>query len=244
MSIKENTARVSTPAVKAVEESGNKKIGPVSATMASQSSCPSYCAFIKSGCYAETGLQGFQTRRLNQSPITEPIEIAKAEAAAMGTLSGTRPLRLHVVGDCTSDACARILAGAVRKYKTRGKTQSAVWTYSHAWRDIKRRSFGSISVLASCESTNQVKLARTKGYSTALVVDQFQCDKAYEIDGVKVVPCPQQTGRTENCATCKLCWNDDRLRETGVTIGFAAHGQQAKNVRSQLIQINPGVTHA
>jgi hypothetical protein len=92
--------------------------------------------------------------------------------------------------------------------------------------------------LASCESTQQIKAARKKGYATALVVDRFASAKAYEIDGVKIVPCPQQTGKTENCMSCKLCWDDGRLRQIGVTIGFEAHGNQAKSVRHSLIQIS------
>jgi hypothetical protein len=238
MSTSKNSAHVYLPAATAVEESRNQKIGPVSATMVSQSSCPTYCPFIHSGCYAEGGNSGFTTRRLNRSTLTDPVGIATAEASAIDTLSGTRPLRLHVVGDCTSDQTARILAGAVRDYKRRGKQNSAAWTYSHAWRDISRRSFGPISVLASCESMEQVLRARRKGYATAIVVDRFASTKAYVADGVKIVPCPQQTGKTENCATCRLCWNDKALRQTGVTIGFEAHGMQAKSVRNSLIQIS------
>jgi hypothetical protein len=82
-----------------------------------------------------------------------------------------------------------------------------------------------------------VKAAQTKGYATALVVEHFADTKAYTLDGIKVVPCPQQTGRTESCTTCRLCWNVKALRQTGVTIGFEAHGMQAKSVRNSLIQI-------
>jgi len=244
MSTTDDSARVYTSAAKAVEVSGNQKIGPVSATMTSQASCPRYCPFIESGCYAMTGPQGWQTAKLNRSTVTDPVEIAKAEAAAIGTLSAARPLRLHVVGDCTSNETARILADAVCQYKRRGKrnhgVEPATWTYSHSWPDIGRRSFGPISVLASCESARQVQTARKKGYAAALVVDYFRSDKAYTVDGVKVVPCPQQTGRSENCMSCKLCWNDGRLRKIGVTIGFRAHGNQANSVRKQLIQISLG----
>jgi hypothetical protein len=242
MSTPKNTAHVYLPAATAVEVSRNQKIGPVSATMASQSSCPTYCPFLSAGCYANGGMQGFQTRKLNQSPMTDPIAIAHTEADAIGTLSAARPLRLHVVGDATSNACARILASAVRLFKRRGQrnhgVEPAAWLYTHAWPKVNRRSFGPISALASCESTQQVKTARKKGYATALVVDRFASDKAYEIDGVKIVPCPQQTGKTENCMSCKLCWDDARLRQIGVTIGFEAHGNQAKSVRNSLIQIS------
>jgi hypothetical protein len=236
MSTRQNSARVSIPSAIAVEETRNHKTGKVSVTMASQSSCPSTCPFVASGCYAESGPQSWTTAKLNRSRITDPVTIAREEAKAIGTLSGTRPLRLHVVGDCTSDESARILARAVKAYKRRGNQPA--WTYTHAWRDISRCSFGSISALASCESTEQVKTASAKGYAAVLVVDRFESEKAYTTaDDIKIVPCPQQTGRTENCATCKLCWDDARLREMRVTVGFAAHGAQASAVRRQLVQI-------
>jgi hypothetical protein len=224
------------PAAKAVEQTENSKTGAVSVTMASQASCPKACPFIDAGCYASNGPVGWTTAKLNRSAVTDPIAIAKAESAAIATLSGSRPLRLHVVGDCTTDQTARILAGAVRKYQRRGN--QPVWTYSHAWRDVARKSFGTISTLASCESTEQVKQARKRGYATAIVLDRFRDTKAYTIDGVKVVPCPQQTGRAKDCASCKLCWNDARVRETGVTVAFEPHGAQANSVRRQLTQIS------
>jgi hypothetical protein len=70
------------------------------------------------------------------------------------------------------------------------------------------------------------------------VVGQFKQSSAYVQDCIKIVPCPQQTGRSKDCTTCRLCWRDSSLKETEVTIGFDAHGMQAKSVRQQLIQIS------
>jgi hypothetical protein len=209
--------------------------------MASQASCPSSCPFYDAGCYAEGGPQGIQTHRLNRSPLKAPAAIANAEAAAITTLTAERPLRLHIVGDCTTNSTARILGTAVRKYKRQGSrhygTEPAAWLYTHAWRTIDRKAFGPISALASCETLSQVTTARAKGYATALVVDRFESAKAYVVGGVKLVPCPQQTKRSDNCMSCKLCWDDTRLREAGITIAFEAHGQRARKVRDTLVQI-------
>src|SRR5262245_51876429 len=86
------------PAAVAVETSDNRKLGPVSATYASQASCPRSCPWFGSGCYAETGHVGHTTRRLNRSAVRGPLAVARAEARAIDRLTADRLLRLHVVG--------------------------------------------------------------------------------------------------------------------------------------------------
>lgn len=224
---------MSSPAI-AVELTANRKTGPVHVTMASQASCPSTCPLLHSGCYAESGPQGFQTARVNRSSARDPKVIARAEAQAIKGLSGDRPMRLHVVGDASTSPAARILSRAVDKWK------HPVWSYTHAWRKVKRIAWGKVSILASCETTADVKSARDKGYATALVVDRFQSTKAYTVDGVKVIPCPAQTHEDVQCTSCKLCWNDGRLRAMNATIAFEAHGSGAKKTRAKLELIQIG----
>jgi len=218
----------------AVERTENRKTGPVSVTMASQASCPSTCPLLHSGCYAESGMQMFHTNRLNRSEDTNPESIARVEAQAIKGLSGTRPLRLHVVGDASTTKSARILSSAVLAWK------NPVWSYTHAWRKVARKAWQSVSILASCETLADVKVARSKGYATALVVDRFQSTKAYTVDGVKVIPCPAQTHENVTCTSCRLCWNDKRLNEINATIAFEAHGLGAKKTRAKLELIQIG----
>src|SRR5262245_66467389 len=78
-----------------VAKSANQKVGPVRVTHRSQASCPTDCPFRSSGCYAEQGLQGMVTRRLNRSTETDPIAIARENAAAIDRLpTGGGPLRI------------------------------------------------------------------------------------------------------------------------------------------------------
>ncbi len=145
-------------------------------------------------------------------------------------------MRLHVVGDASTTSAAKILSTAVAKWAY------PVWSYTHAWRKVARKAWGTVSVLASCETTADVKVAQSKGYATALVVDRFLSPKAYTVDGVKLIPCPAQTHADITCTSCKLCWNDKRLREIGATVAFEAHGSGAKKARAklELIQIGKG----
>jgi hypothetical protein len=82
-----------------------------------------------------------------------------------------------------------------------------------------------------------VKRARRLGYATAMVVAQFRKPTAYITSGIKIVPCPQETGRSGSCVECRLCLKDDLLRRAGITIGFEAHSNAADRMRGKLIEI-------
>lgn len=215
--------------VVAVERSRNTKVGDCSATYVSQASCPADCALRNAGCYAEYGHVGLVTNRVNAEEQINALVLAKREAKAIRALSGERPLRLHVVGDCRTDAAARTVAAACGEYTTR--YGSPVWGYTHAWRDVPADAWGPVSVLASCERPEQIQAARDRGYATAIVVDRHVSDKRYTVDGERVIPCPQQT-RGVSCAECRLCWDAGRLKRDRVSIAFEAHGVQASKVRN------------
>lgn len=106
----------------AVERSADSKLSinsQVSATYASQVTCPDSCPYRGAGCYAEYGNPGIHTARLNSSGASSS-EAIEQEARAIDKLSGTRPLRLHVVGDCRTDNQAQMLAAAAERYTRRG----------------------------------------------------------------------------------------------------------------------------
>lgn len=209
----------------AVERSANRKIGDASATSASQSSCPVDCPLFNAGCYAEKGLQGIHTRRLNKSPLRAADRIAVAEAREIAKLSGRRALRLHVVGDARTDLAARILARAAKRYSA--KHGAPVWTYTHAWKRVKRASWGAVSVLASCGTLKEAEAAMRAGYAAAMVLEPGERHpvdgKAYMTpDGVKCIPCPEQT-RGVQCTSCRLCFDDKGLLERESVIVFQYH---------------------
>src|SRR5262249_41254139 len=155
-----------------------------------------------------------QTRRLNRSALRGALHVAKAEARAIDALTGDRLLRLHVVGDAKTEAAARELGAAARRYSARGNAPrrgKKVWTYTHAWRTVAREAWGdSVSVLASVETVREAREAMAAGYAAAVVVAAFEQESAYHIDGTTVLPCPNQT-RGVTCRDCGLCRDDERL---------------------------------
>ena len=216
-----------TPVI-TVEVSRNKKLGPRSATYASQVGCPATCRLRDNGCYAESARTGIHTAKLNKSSATAS-ETAQAEADGIDNLTGLMDLRLHVVGDCATDSTAKKVAAAAGRFMSRARPTNA-WTYTHAWRTVKRESWGDVSVLASCHNETEVHEAIARGYSCALTVTEMP-DKAYKKDGLTFVPCPEQV-RGTNCVSCRLCLDDDNLLAKNIVILFLIHTATIKATKA------------
>lgn len=215
----------------AVEKSKNAKVGTVSATYASLHSCPSTCPFKGKGCYAQSGNVFFTVKKLDKCAEdtcqTSPEQIAKFEAEQIAKLSGKLPLRLHVSGDCTTNASARIVSEACKEYAK--KHNQPVWTYTHAWKTVDRSSWGDVSVYASCETVEQCKEAIAKGYAAAMVRGE-QLESSEKVDGLRFTPCKEQAKGTP-CVDCKLCFKDKNKNRV---IVFGAHGAGTKKVKEAL----------
>jgi hypothetical protein len=198
------------------------------------------------GCYAETGRQGmFVTRRLNETGVmldASALDVALAEADAIDAITPNPgwPMRLHTVGDCPSDETARVIAGAAARYRKRGG--GVVWTYTHSWRDVARRSWGDVNVLASCETVEDVQAARARGYQTAIVVDEFERDSRYAHgkwpNVVDVIPCPSMT-RGVSCSDCRLCMSKQIGGTWRATIAFEVHGIPATQRAARIALARP-----
>jgi hypothetical protein len=207
--------------------SKNAKIGDVSATYASiEGSCPTDCAHRDAGCYAQMGKVGIHTARLNKAnegrTRQDAREIARAEAreikAAIAEGKDTRPLRVHVAGDCRTPSAAREIARAVKGWK------QPVWSYTHAWKAVDRENWGKVSVLASVDRAEEIPLAFERGYAPAVTARQHPTDgKAYVENGIRFIPCPNQT-RDITCVQCGLCMNANKLHAMRAAIVFEAHG--------------------
>jgi hypothetical protein len=218
----------------AVEKSMNAKTGLVSATYVSQVSCPKDCTWLKSGCYAEAGNAAFTTNRLNKAEGTS-LDAALSEAESIRGLSGTFPLRLHIVGDCPNEISADIVSDACENFKNK------VWSYTHAWRSVARVYWRKVSILASCETLRDTVAAMQRGYAASIVVSKFKSDKAWiensEAGPIKVIPCPNQT-KGVTCTKCQLCWKDTFLLKNKSVIAFETHGSRKNKMNEKLIILN------
>lgn len=223
-----------TDGVVAVEESNNEKTGAVSCTYCHQKSCPPGCPFLKNGCYAEQGnIRSYiLPRLLTVEGRIDALVLAKREAKAIRNLTGKRPLRLHVVGDCRTEAAARTVSEACAEYTSRH--EQPAWSYTHAFREVPREAWGSVSILASCEKPEDLTEAHSRGYAAAMVVEKHESSKAVPLPGgFKGIPCIEQTKGTK-CIDCRLCFDASRLHANKMVILFAAHGRGENMVKAAL----------
>ena len=213
--------------VTAVNLSKNSKTGKVSATYAPIQTCPDSCPLKNSGCYGQSGPCGVTFTRISDNTEKQNLseqDIAEKEAKAIDSLNGDLPLRLHVTGDCPNDSSAKTVSDACERYMT--KDDNPVWAYTHTWENVDRDSWGIVNVLASCESSEQVRRATDKGYSVAWVTplnriaDRVQ--KAAQM-GLSVSLC-QNFSKGKTCTQCRKCFNTN---EKEVVI-IPTHGIQVK----------------
>lgn len=219
----------------AVDKSQNSKTGPVSCTYAPIHSCPSTCPFLNNGCYAQHGHSGIHLARMNkvaeQTGKTRPIDIAREEAKAIRQMKGLGPLRLHIVGDCRTSRAAKIVSSAAEEYMKEHNQKA--WTYTHAWKEVPRESWGNVSVLASCETIEEAKQAMDRGYAASMV-RAVSFRMPYSFNGLEMTPCLELT-KGIKCNKCQVCLHDDVLLAQKKVVCFFPHGSGKENARKALL---------
>lgn len=199
----------------------------VMVTMASHESCPDRCPMKETKtCYTMRGKMGMIARDLNSFGPASPEEIATQEAAAIDRLPAGQFLRLHTVGDAKTEAAVRILAAAAERWVTRsiaaGFINPIVYSYTHAWDVVPREAWGIISIMASCETDADVAAASARGYACELTRAHAEINGP--IAGLTPLPCPQQTGKLPDCASCGACGRDSMFVRTKRLLVLDPHG--------------------
>lgn len=184
-----------TAPVKVIAKSGNSKTGAAHVTWAPISgSCSNHCRLKNGGanhpkgpildpkgkpvkCYGKKGRCGMVNAKLEaafaKSPVT-PEALAALEADGIDRLPMPKkgeapvPLRAHVVGDCQTPEAAGILGAAMVRYQTRSGARA--WTYTHAHPVVPKEAWQGAQVVASCDTMEDVSLARAQGYTAIAVV--------------------------------------------------------------------------
>lgn len=225
-----------------IKNSKNGKLGSgVDAIYAPiKNTCPNSCPLKNNGCYAQNSYCGIFNKRLeNQLIDISPINVARLIAKEIDESYSVVPkkdLRLFVSGDSRTLAGTRIINKAVFRWRKRGGGDC--WSYTHAWKNVPRKEWDQVSILASVTTVDEVPAAKQQGYAPAIVVSEHPSEKVYKLEGsdVKWIPCPAQTKENVSCSDCRLCFNANRLFDQNMGIAFPAHGAQ-KNVIKRRLQV-------
>lgn len=177
----------------AVINSDNPKVGKALAIYGAQVTCPGghssstgyVCPLLKHGCYAEDPRKpvSWTTKALNkyaaeidatpQQVTDEMVEKLNNAHREWSRIKKNNFVRMHVVGDCTTAKQAQDVSAALEQYVTSSSGVKNIWNYTHAWRKVPRSAWLSgMSVLASCDSLEDLTKAHAKGYATAMVMSK------------------------------------------------------------------------
>lgn len=92
--------------------------------------------------------------------------------------------------------------------------------YTHQWRSPKFAAFAGL-VQASCETMDDVRLARSKGFRGAFLVVPSHASGAVIPRGAVLCPASIEAGKRTTCERCGLCNG-----KNGALVAIHAHGMQ------------------
>lgn len=180
---------VELPMTKVVPDSRNGKLGDdIAATYRPVGlTCPSTCAFLGNGCYAEKGNVGIHQRKT----------VDDRDALEKALSSGRKILRHHVSGDFFKDDELDVeylesLIAFHRKFDW-----MLGFTYTHNIRAFVEAGYTAdklppnLIILASCDSPDMASWAERGGYRTARVAKSL--DVALNERAEDEIVCPQNT---------------------------------------------------
>jgi len=164
--------------------------------------CPQDCEMLeKEACYAMSGNTALHARRAPHSK-----EDRETIFQYLLKLPPLQKIRHHVSGDFFQDNeidrsyLGGVLFGHLFREDLRG------WTYTHGWDRFEEPiNLESLTINASCDTREEASRAYRQGWPTTVVLEE----DVDEIDGIKVVICPNETDGL-SCAECMLCARSNR----------------------------------
>lgn len=189
-----------------------KKVAGCWATYRGLSTCPSYCP-LKSCCYAGQGNTAIHARRAED----ETLDL-------VAYLQGLPPFALvrHLVTGDLDDQYVKAMRTA---HRLRPDIFGII--YTHRWREYTPHQLsGGLRTLgcnASCETENDVRTARARGWLPVRVVARHTPPAVGELN------CRNET-HGMLCVDCRLCLT----RPTHLTVRFQAHGNAVRSLEQVL----------
>lgn len=205
------------------------KVGDTPRSQTEPKWCPDTCPLKDGGgCYAETGPQSWQWRKVgphNDKSLTEEQFIN-----AVRRLPDGRFWRHNVAGDFKNNN------GQVDKpfiYKlVKANKNKLGFTFTHhdlSDDNVKLFKFANsngFTINASTNSIDEVDKPMSLNIPTVTLLPEGSPKVQVTKEGWKVVKCPWQNNKRNTCDKCRLCADPNR----SFVIGFEAHGARKRKV--------------
>jgi len=193
------------------------KTGLIPASYSPKESCPDSCSLKEGGCYA-WGL--FYLRILGAKISNGKIQIKTLSEALSGRRMDAKVVRHRIAGDVVGDVEETVQE--CLEVERAGLTNIG---YTHHWQADEAQPLKKW-FRASCNSIKEMNLARSMGWSVALMVGEDTPRTLTLENGEKAFVCPARHGvegkRDITCNTCTLCKVTDKTHDKAVM--FKVHG--------------------
>jgi hypothetical protein len=216
-----------------VNQSLNRKVGPIAVSYSSPETCPQACPLKASGCYSKAGpsLMAWKRTEDPAKSLSWPEFLARLRKVESGRLfrygvAGDLP----GIGDRLDIDLFKGLVKAARHLKG--------WCYTHKPLDTQEereaiREANAAGWVTNLSADSLAEADRKAGLGVAPVVTLLPSDTPLAgslrtPEGRKVVVCPAQTKPDVNCMSCRLCARTGTESKERVIVGFVAHGTRKK----------------
>jgi len=193
------------------------KTGAIPVSYSPKESCPDSCSLKDGGCYA-WGL--FYLRILGAKIRDGKIEIKTLTQALKERRADAKVIRHRVAGDVVGD-----VTGTVQECLQVEREGLTNIGYTHHWQSDEAQPLKKW-FRASCNSIEEMNLARSMGWSVAVMVPEGTPKKMMLKSGERAFMCPARhgvEGKTDiTCNTCTLCKVTDKTHDKAVM--FEVHG--------------------
>lgn len=212
---------------KFVNESQNRKTGPIPVTMTSANSCPKSCAYYGRGCYAEAHILAIHWRRVSSGDGIEWTEfLRRIWKLPKGTL-----WRHNEAGDLPGDGDKIDFNMGIQLCRANDGKRGFTYTHRRDLNMIRTMNGSGFTVNLSADSIDEAERYFKEGVPVTVVLPYDAPAKRNQTKGgVPIVVCPAQLADHVTCKSCEIC----AVSKRKFIVGFRAHGDRKKQITERI----------
>ena len=219
---------------KFIHKTKSRKVGDMPTSYSPRKTCPDTCSLKKNGCYGDSFPIRLHWDRYSESQNNNWDEFVE-EVRKFRQENPKKLWRYNIVGDIVGNNTKIDFPRLKKLVKANNGGDVIAYTHKYTRQEnlahIRYAVKRGFNLNLSADNTEDAIFLhkKTKLPTTAVLsVTKQQYDKLSDSEKQdyrsnlavnKIVVCPEQTGATESCQTCKLCSNAKRKS----IVGFLKH---------------------